>query len=348
MKKLLLLALIAPFSFANAQLLQSENFDNLTLGNVGTDMTGLTAGQDNWFTLTSNGTAPTTGTNADNSNFQIVDAGNEATNGLKIISSNGNKGSRFMWKDGFADVWAGRDGGNDIIEVEYDMYTGSATTSKAQVGIRLYGTDGATARTLNGYVYNMDTRILQGVAYLNNGGTYGTYLITLQTGGLILDADTWYRIGFAYDTNTGETIWKTSTVYTGLPAANWAGPFSPDEFDFVSAVPNTNAAVSELVFDNITVKATPEEALLGVTQNPIAEKNISVYPNPTMGIVNFSNNTNAIFNKVEVADMNGRVVKSDVVNATEGQISISDLSAGVYMMKITTDQGVATKKIVKQ
>ncbi|MGC4039970.1 MAG: T9SS type A sorting domain-containing protein [Flavobacterium sp.] len=350
MKKLLLLAIIAPFSFANAQLLQSEDFNALTLGNVGTDITGATAGQDEWFTQSTNGTAPTTGTNADNSNFQIVAAGNESTNGLKIVGSNGNKGSRFMWKDGFADIWDARDLGNDIIEIEYDMFTGPVTTSKVQYGIRLYGSDGATTRTLNGYIYNADTRVLAGVAYLNNAGTYNTYVITLTTGGLILDANTWYRIGFAYDTNTGETIWKASTVYTGLPEENWAvsSAFPPAEFDFVSGTPTTNTAVSEVVFDNITARATPEENLLGVKSVVATAKNISVYPNPAMTVVNFSSEINTVFNKVEMADMNGRVVKTAVINATEGQVSVNDLAAGVYMVKITTDSGVVTKKIVKQ
>jgi len=37
-----------------------------------------------------------------------------------------------------------------------------------------------------------------------------------------------------------------------------------------------------------------------------------------------------------------------MINGTEGQISISDLSAGVYMMKVVTDQGTATKKVIKE
>jgi hypothetical protein len=49
-----------------------------------------------------------------------------------------------------------------------------------------------------------------------------------------------------------------------------------------------------------------------------------------------------------MTDLNGRTVKSEKVNAAEGQISVSDLATGVYMMRITTDQGVAVKKIVKQ
>lgn len=353
MKKLLLLTMISSFSFVNAQLLQNDNFNTLTVGNIGTDATGATAGQGGWFTSTTNGAAPTTGTNAGVSNFQVVTTGNTSTQGLKIVSSNGNKGSRSMWKSGLDTAWGTRTEGNEIIEVEYDLFTGPSTTSTAQVGARLYGLDAtvtpAATRTLNGFVYTMNTRVLDGVSYLNNAGTYGTYLITLGAAPLVLDENTWYRIGFAYDTTTGETIWRTPTVFTGLPEANWAGPFDPVQMNFVSAVPTTpaNSAVSDITFDNLTIRAT-DQVSLGVVKTVVSENNFSVFPNPTNNVINFSNNVNATVNTIEIFDLNGRIIKSIKINATEGQVSVSDLSAGMYMMKISTDSGIVTKKIVKQ
>lgn len=82
--------------------------------------------------------------------------------------------------------------------------------------------------------------------------------------------------------------------------------------------------------------------------NDFLSSSFSVFPNPTKNVINFSNDANAVVSLVEMTDMNGRVIKSAKINATEGQISVSDLSSGVYMMRITTDQGTATKKIVKQ
>ena len=351
MKKILLLLLVGTLSQVNAQVLQSDDFNTLTVGDVGTDITGATDGQGGWYTATSNGVAPTTSINAGNSNFQIVADGDEGTNGFKLVSPDGNKGSRFMWKDGLGAAWDTRDLGNDIIEVEFNLYTGAETTSTVQAGVRLYGIDDsvtpAANRTLNGFVYTMNTRVLSGVAYLNNAGTFGTYLITLQTGGLILDPDTWYRIGFAYDSNTGETIWKTSAVYTGLPDTNWAGPFIVDEVDFVSIAPTTNAAESEVIFDAYSVEATPEEALLNVTE-VVTEANFSVYPNPAKNVINISNTMNVTVNDVVLTDLNGRVVKSQKVNAIEVQVNVADLATGIYMMNVTTDQGNITKKIIKE
>ena len=345
-KTLLSLALIAT-SFSFSQVLQTENFNGLTIGNVGTDITGATAGQGSWLTFSSNGTAPTTSTNALNTNFQIVSNGNTSSNGLLLQGPNGDKGSRFMWKNGLPTAWAARTSGNNIIEVEYDFYTGSATTSTAQSGVRLYGTDGASSRVLCGYVYNSNTRILQGVAYLNNAGTFGTFLITLQTGGLVLNADTWYRVGFGYDTTTGEPYWKfDSNPSVSVNPANFSGPFPPQEVDFVMGVTAENTVSANIIFDNFVAKASNTDTLLGLDTNIISDKSFSIYPNPTTSILNISNTNNFEIKNISVVDINGRVVKNESGAMT--QINVSDLNAGVYFVTIEAAEGKTTKKFIKQ
>lgn len=347
MKKTLLYLLISIPFFTEAQTLASENFNSLTIGNVGTDITGATAGQNSWFTLSSNGTGTTTSTNASNANFQISASGNSSSNGLLIQGPNGNNGARFMWKNGLPSAWSSRVTGNNIIEVEYSFYTGASTTSTVQSGVRLYGIDGTSDRVLCGYVYNSNTRLLQGVAYLDNAGTFGTFLITLQTGGLILNADTWYKIGFGYDTTTGEPYWKfNSNPSVSVNSANFSGPFTPTEVDFVMAAPTTNSASSNIIFDNYLAKAVSTDTLLE-NANFASTVDFSVYPNPSNDVVNISNSTNAIISTIEMTDLNGRVVKNVSLNATEGQVNISDLSTGVYMMNVSSDQGSITKKIIK-
>jgi hypothetical protein len=352
MKKLLLSLSFLALSFSmNAQVLQSENFNTLTIGNVGTDITGATDGQGAWRTFSTNGTAPTTTTNSAITNFQIVADGNATTNGLRIDGPNGDKGSRFMWKEGFATLWGTRTSGNNNIEVQYDFFTGPATTSTAQVGVRVFGADGTNSRVLNGFVYNMNTRILQGVAYLNNGGTYGTFVITLQTGGLVLDPNTWYTIAFGYSTTTGQPYWRYNTTTTSgsIPAANWAGPFSPDEVDFIHAVPASNTAAAPLTFDNLVVRASAADSLLGTDEFvTIGEEVISVYPNPAKDLININSLVNT-FNSVSIVDLNGRVVKNvNFDTVTEAQINISDLASGVYVMNVNSEKETFSKKIVKE
>jgi hypothetical protein len=81
--------------------------------------------------------------------------------------------------------------------------------------------------------------------------------------------------------------------------------------------------------------------------NEFASSNFSVYPNPSNGIINIANDVNATVSAIAILDLNGRVVKSQTLNTNENQITINELSAGVYMLKLATSQGVVSKKIVK-
>jgi len=112
-------------------------------------------------------------------------------------------------------------------------------------------------------------------------------------------------------------------------------------FCFHNMSPANATGVQALLMDNFVVTQV-------LKNNDFLASKLNVYPNPSKNIINISNDVNAVINSVEMTDMNGRVVKAQNLNAANGQISISDLATGVYMMKIKTDQGVATKKVVKE
>lgn len=359
MKKLLLLLLLSSSASLFAQVLESENFNTLPIGNIGTDFTGLTPGLSGYLTAASNGTAPTTSTNAGNSNFQVVANGNNSSNGFQIISPNGDKGNRFMWKDGFDLLWNARTTGNNIVELEYDFFTGPITDSRTQIGMRVFGADGANTRSLVGFVYTTNTRVLSGVCYLNNGGTFGTFLVNLATGGLILDANTWYTIGCSYNTVTGQTLWKTSPTSpsTGLANTFWVPNLVPNEVDFVQVVVAANAtanppvpantATSTIVFDNYLTRASNTDTLLNnVTFAEDSLVTINLYPNPVNDILNI--NSKYTLNNISISDINGRVVRNTSLNGTEAQINIADLASGIYLLKVVTSDGTVTKKVIKE
>jgi hypothetical protein len=141
-------------------------------------------------------------------------------------------------------------------------------------------------------------------------------------------------------TQLGTDITITGTTYT------------PQTRTFTA----TTAGTYYFIFNNVTPIVVTSAALrldtVSITSvlgtNDFLSSNFSFFPNPVKNVINFSNDANAVVSLVEMTDLNGRVIKSQKVNATEGQISVSDLATGMYMMKITTDQGVAVKKIVKQ
>ncbi|MEO5777154.1 MAG: T9SS type A sorting domain-containing protein [Flavobacterium sp.] len=141
-------------------------------------------------------------------------------------------------------------------------------------------------------------------------------------------------------------VWSNAallaTTYAQQTTPTWTAPATGTYyfgFNDVSAAAATTAATMRFDTVNFT-------SVLGT--NDFLSSKFSVFPNPVSNVINFSNDQNAVVSTIELADLNGRVIKSMKVNATEGQISVSDLATGIYMMKITTDQGVAVKKVVKQ
>lgn len=74
----------------------------------------------------------------------------------------------------------------------------------------------------------------------------------------------------------------------------------------------------------------------------------SIYPNPTTGIINITNNNNNLISEIEVTDLNGRIVKKVSNKDNISQLNISELSQGVYLMKIISDNGFVYKKIIKE
>ena len=76
--------------------------------------------------------------------------------------------------------------------------------------------------------------------------------------------------------------------------------------------------------------------------------NFSIYPNPANNVLNLSVKNGLTVNEVTMVDINGRTVKT-LTNAldSEIEINVSDLTSGVYMLNVNTDEGVATSKFVK-
>ncbi|MBN8642649.1 MAG: T9SS type A sorting domain-containing protein [Flavobacteriales bacterium] len=343
MKKLLLLFLSST-TFVSAQVLLEENFNSLTVGDVSTEIAGTTPGQGDFLFFASNGTAPTTSTNALASNAQIVDSGNESL-GLQIEGPNGNKGSRYMWKDGFADLWSGRTVDNEIIELELDINPGDGTTaSRNTFGAYIFNAAGD--RILAGFHVRAATRELFLVAYSTpTGNPVGNYNYSLAAApGIQIPESTFSRIGVSYNKTTGEVIIKGPGIDpAGLSLTSSSPATDPAEIDFVSfsgnttAIPNTLEAT--MVMDNLVVRASATDTLLGVSE--ITNVSFGVSPNPAKDVVTIT--SDEVVNSVELFDINGRTVLS-----IEGsnQINVSDLSSGIYMMKIASDKGTATKKLV--
>jgi hypothetical protein len=79
---------------------------------------------------------------------------------------------------------------------------------------------------------------------------------------------------------------------------------------------------------------------------------IAIFPNPSNGIttVEVSGDVNNDAT-IEIIDLTGRMIYSEKMNASanfaEAFIDVSDFKTGSYLVKITTNQRVYTKTLVK-
>lgn len=130
-------------------------------------------------------------------------------------------------------------------------------------------------------------------------------------------------------TNDGYVVFKIktkSTLAQNSSFSNTADIFFDYNFPITTNTATTN-------FANLT------------TQN--AEKvKVSVYPNPAKNVVNIKSENQ--INSVTVFDIQGRQVQTKIVGATETILDISNLQQGNYLLKISTDKGVVSEKIIKE
>ncbi|WP_309642569.1 T9SS type A sorting domain-containing protein [Flavobacterium sp.] len=367
MKKLLLLLIIL-ISIQNlsAQILQSEDFDSLTIGAVGTDATG-TIPTNNYYTLSTNydldPLAATTATNAGPDNFQIADYGAGHGKVLQIDGTNGDKGRRNMWQGGLADQWAFRDPANNKIQVEFDLYTGDGSgLSNNTKGLYIYDATTTTAslKILGGFVFNTKTLILQGIGYYTSAtapiGNYGFFLGPTATN-LILPANQWVKLIVSFNKTTGQIVWKGPSFIGQVVGA--AAGVDPDKVAFISrsgsaAATGTTAAITNAAsttagfFDNLIVTATDID-LLGVEEiTAVQNTDFVVYPNPTNNLIKVSSKENASITAIAITDIHGRIVKNQTFkNLSAIEMNVSDLANGIYMMNIASASGNAIQKLIK-
>jgi FtsP/CotA-like multicopper oxidase with cupredoxin domain len=78
----------------------------------------------------------------------------------------------------------------------------------------------------------------------------------------------------------------------------------------------------------------------------ILENEISIYPNPTTGLVHLETDDNLVLKRIEIFDLLGRTVLV-IVDLKNGEaIDLGQLSKGIHFLKISSDQGDFVKKIV--
>jgi len=148
------------------------------------------------------------------------------------------------------------------------------------------------------------------------------------------------------------------TWVEGIGSTGWVGFLNPfinsatmggDNYTFVCFEQNREVLYLNTFYcEDCSCRKQPNNVV------DIVLSDIAIFPNPTTGELRITNYELRITNyelrikKVELYGIVGNLVQSLYVEDNEIEMNIQNLQNGVYFVKITTEQGMLIKKIVKQ
>ena len=325
------------------QVLVSENFESYTNGNLGTDVTGNTAGQNGWYTYY--------GANAD---YQIATIDAAHGKSLSIASYNSYSSATnttLNTRLATQETTVVATSSNNILRGKFDLYTGPSTGT-GTIQMRVLGLDGTTSTAIGGFIYNVATKELRGLGLFTDQSTLTPTVYSIgfaAAPGVLLTPNTWATLEFRYNKTTGAFTWFWPTG-SGSIAADTATlgliPNLVGQDLYLFNVTSTGNTVSKTAgFDNITVEFT-NAGLLSTNDLSAfvkATPAIKIYPNPTSDILNVVADSKII--NVSVSDFTGKKVN---VRLNDNKIDVSGIPAGNYLINIETKDGVSTEKFIKK
>src|SRR5690554_6620473 len=337
--------------FTDAQVLYTENFNNLTVGNLCTDPTGVIPGQGGWKTK-----CFALPMYINNNYFEIV---TEPGRGKVLkLTADQNVGVRAFIND-LDLLWNNRNPGNNVCNIESDFFTGEhpAVPGYLPPYRRFNHTFGVSntnieypSRTIIGMNHHQIMSSLILLIY-NEGINHRVIPQSI----INFPEKTWlkFEIHLNYPLQKAYFFIPTLDVYLETDqflklstASNPMDDFTPTSF-IIHIMGDEDIAKEVFVkYDNIIISAV-DKAPLSVTE--LISSKFNIFPNPSNDVVTITNSENIGIEKVDVYDLTGRVIKTkEYNNENNVQLNLSDLATATYLLHIQNKEGVAVKKIVKK
>jgi len=109
------------------------------------------------------------------------------------------------------------------------------------------------------------------------------------------------------------------------------------------AFSDTSGVDNDLFIDNFQITASSLSDTAGVEDESLITLNM--YPNPASDVLNIS--AQSTINTVEIFNVLGQKVITMQVENTSAEINVSNLNAGIYLIKYEINNSISTKKFVK-
>jgi aryl-phospho-beta-D-glucosidase BglC (GH1 family) len=121
-----------------------------------------------------------------------------------------------------------------------------------------------------------------------------------------------------------------------------------NEIDLIAGVYTLKIRVAQPGFNFNWMEFLYSDSNLSTNTLEVTKPYISLYPNPVNSTLTIKTTQNNIIDNITLFDISGRVILvKKGTNSVSEKINLSSLSNGSYFIKISTDSGEVTKKIIK-
>lgn len=128
--------------------------------------------------------------------------------------------------------------------------------------------------------------------------------------------------------NTGAYFWTTAPNGNNANAITFICPMTANDHN------STN-----LKYEAMSIRLVRTATL---SNNSFEKIKVSIYPNPIQNELHIE--TGEVVNSVEIFDLLGK----QILKSINKNIDVSGLEKGIYLVKINTDNGILTQKIIKR
>jgi hypothetical protein len=231
-------------------------------------------------------------------------------------------------------VWTATNGStDDVMYIDYSAY--NAPGQRDYFVLPLFDLDTVTIAELSFDVsYNPYGVLYSDSLAVEISTDCGlTYQSIYMKGGLDLSIDNSYLTSVWIPDNTAD--WRKERIDLSAYLGS----------NILVRFVGINGYGNNLYLDNINVGAPVTTNVIEVPKTEI----IKVYPTPTKDHLTVELIENSQNVKLQIVDVNGRVVLSKVYQEqSEIQLSVEHLTTGIYFVKIESSQGVQMAKMLKE
>jgi hypothetical protein len=90
-----------------------------------------------------------------------------------------------------------------------------------------------------------------------------------------------------------------------------------------------------------------EDCETNAISSHLLQHSVKIYPNPVYDDIIIETRQTTSFH-LEILDLDGRIVKEEPHIQTPATVSIEELTQGIYILKLNSDGGTLSKRLIKQ